>query len=114
MWRWRARQSASILARGRVPILAGGTPLYLQRGGGGVAGAARRHDPALRAELEAEAEQDGLAALGTGSGRSGGGGAVGGEFAAGGARIGGVPDNGRADVGAGGGRSRHPGCIRSS
>jgi tRNA dimethylallyltransferase len=53
---------ADIASRGRFPIVAGGTGLYLRALLRGVAAAPGR-DPALRAALEAEAERDGRAAL---------------------------------------------------
>jgi tRNA dimethylallyltransferase len=53
---------ASIAARGRVPIVAGGTGLYVRALLHGVVAAPGR-DPALRARLEAEAERLGRAAL---------------------------------------------------
>jgi tRNA dimethylallyltransferase len=52
-----------ILARGRLPILAGGTPLYLNAVAEGWRVPHAPPDPALRAALEAEAARDGLAAL---------------------------------------------------
>jgi tRNA dimethylallyltransferase len=53
---------AAIAARGRVPIVAGGTGLYLRALLHGVVDAPPR-DPALRASLEAEAERLGRPAL---------------------------------------------------
>jgi tRNA dimethylallyltransferase len=53
----------AILARGRLPILAGGTPLYLNAVTEGWRVPHAPPDPALRAALEAEAARDGLAAL---------------------------------------------------
>jgi tRNA dimethylallyltransferase len=52
-----------ILGRGRLPILAGGTPLYLNAVAEGWRVPHAPPDPALRAELEAEAAREGLAAL---------------------------------------------------
>jgi tRNA dimethylallyltransferase len=52
-----------ILARGRLPILAGGTPLYLNAVAEGWRVPHAPPDPALRAALEDEAARDGLAAL---------------------------------------------------
>lgn len=54
---------AAIQARGRVPILAGGTPLYLNAVTEGWRVPSAPPDPALRAALEAEAARDGLPAL---------------------------------------------------
>lgn len=54
---------ADIRARGRVPILAGGTPLYVNAIVEGWRMPQVPPDPALRAALEAEAARDGLAAL---------------------------------------------------
>jgi tRNA dimethylallyltransferase len=53
---------SAIAARGRVPIVAGGTGLYLRALLHGVAAAPGR-DPALRAALEADAAREGRAAL---------------------------------------------------
>lgn len=53
----------AIGARGRAPILAGGTPLYLNAVIEGWQIPRVPPDPALRAALEAEAERDGLAPL---------------------------------------------------
>ena len=53
----------AILARGRVPILAGGTPLYLNAVTEGWRVPVAPPDPALRAALEAEAAREGLAML---------------------------------------------------
>jgi tRNA dimethylallyltransferase len=53
----------AILARGRLPILAGGTPLYLNAVTEGWRVPVAPPDPALRAVLEAEAAREGLAAL---------------------------------------------------
>lgn len=53
---------AGIVARGRVPLVVGGTGLYLRALLHGVADAPGR-DPALRARLEAEAEERGRPAL---------------------------------------------------
>ncbi|BDG07840.1 tRNA (adenosine(37)-N6)-dimethylallyltransferase MiaA [Anaeromyxobacter paludicola] len=53
---------AGVAARGRLPIVCGGTGLYLRALLRGVAEAPGR-DPALRAALEAEAARDGRAAL---------------------------------------------------
>ena len=52
-----------IHARGRVPILAGGTPLYVNAVVEGWRMPQVPPDPALRAALEAEAARDGLAPL---------------------------------------------------
>ena len=54
---------AAITARGRLPILAGGTPLYLNAVTEGWQIPRVPPDPALRAELEAEVARDGLAPL---------------------------------------------------
>lgn len=56
---------AEIQARGRVPILAGGTPLYVNAIVEGWRMPGVPPDPALRAALEAEAARDGLAPLET-------------------------------------------------
>jgi tRNA dimethylallyltransferase len=56
---------ADIQARGRVPILAGGTPLYVNAIVEGWRIPQVPPDPALRAALEAEAARDGLASLET-------------------------------------------------
>jgi len=56
---------ADIQARGRVPILAGGTPLYVNAIVEGWQMPGVPPDPALRAALEAEAARDGLAPLET-------------------------------------------------
>jgi len=56
---------ADIQARGRVPILAGGTPLYVNAVVEGWRIPQVPPDPALRAGLEAEAARDGLAPLET-------------------------------------------------
>jgi len=56
---------ANIQARGRVPILAGGTPLYINAIVEGWRMPGVPPDPALRAALEAEAARDGLATLET-------------------------------------------------
>jgi tRNA dimethylallyltransferase len=56
------RAVADIAARGRVPLVVGGTGLYLRALLHGVAAAPGR-DPALRARLEAEAARDGRASL---------------------------------------------------
>ncbi|WP_373181868.1 tRNA (adenosine(37)-N6)-dimethylallyltransferase MiaA [Halomonas campaniensis] len=56
------REMAEITAAGRVPLLVGGTMMYLKRLLEGVANLPAS-DPALRAELEAEAARHGLAAL---------------------------------------------------
>ncbi len=53
---------AEIASRGRVPLVAGGTGLYLRALLHGVAAAPGR-DPALRAALEAEAAREGRTAL---------------------------------------------------
>jgi tRNA dimethylallyltransferase len=53
---------ADIASRGRLPIVAGGTGLYVRALLRGVAGAPGR-DPLLRAALEAEAAREGRAAL---------------------------------------------------
>jgi tRNA dimethylallyltransferase len=63
--RWQRLADAAIedvAARGRVPIVAGGTGLYLRALLHGVAAAPGR-DPALRAALEEEAVREGRAAL---------------------------------------------------
>jgi len=63
--RWQALADAAIAevaARGRVPIVAGGTGLYLRALLRGVAAAPGR-DPELRAALEAEAAREGRPAL---------------------------------------------------
>ena len=63
--RWAAladRAVADIAARGRFPLVVGGTGLYLRALLHGVVAAPGR-DPALRARLEAEAERDGRPAL---------------------------------------------------
>lgn len=63
--RWCALADAAIAGiagRGRLPIVAGGTGLYLRALLHGLAGAPGR-DPALRARLEAEAARDGRPAL---------------------------------------------------
>ena len=54
---------ADIQARGRVPILAGGTPLYVNAIVEGWRMPGVPPDPALRAALEAEAAREGLAPL---------------------------------------------------
>lgn len=56
------REIAEITASGRVPLLVGGTMMYLKQLLHGVANLPSS-DPAVRAELEAEAEAHGLAAL---------------------------------------------------
>ncbi|MFL5298809.1 MAG: tRNA (adenosine(37)-N6)-dimethylallyltransferase MiaA [Anaeromyxobacteraceae bacterium] len=56
------RAIAEIAARGRLPVVCGGTGLYIRALLHGVADAPGR-DPALRARLEAEAERDGRPAL---------------------------------------------------
>ena len=53
----------ALLGRGRLPILAGGTPLYLNAVTEGWRVPHAPPNPALRAELEAEAAREGLAAL---------------------------------------------------
>jgi tRNA dimethylallyltransferase len=53
---------SDVVARGRLPVVCGGTGLYVRALLHGVADAPGR-DPALRARLEAEAERDGRAAL---------------------------------------------------
>ena len=63
--RWLVRADAAvaeIASRGRLPIVAGGTGLYLRALLHGVASAPGR-DPDLRASLEAEAAREGRAAL---------------------------------------------------
>jgi len=63
--RWAAladRAIAAIAARGRFPLVVGGTGLYLRSLLHGVVAAPGR-DPALRARLEAEAEREGRPAL---------------------------------------------------
>jgi tRNA dimethylallyltransferase len=63
--RWLALADAAIAdvaARGRVPVVCGGTGLYVRALLHGVAEAPPR-DPALRERLEAEAARDGRAAL---------------------------------------------------
>ena len=63
--RWQALADAAIAdiaGRGRLPIVAGGTGLYLRALLHGVAAAPGR-DPALRAALEAAAAREGRAAL---------------------------------------------------
>ena len=63
--RWCALADAAIAGiagRGRLPIVAGGTGLYLRALLHGLADAPGR-DPALRARLEAEAEREGRPAL---------------------------------------------------
>jgi tRNA dimethylallyltransferase len=63
--RWQALADAAIAdiaARGRVPLVVGGTGLYLRTLLRGVAEAPGR-DPALRARLEAEAAREGRPAL---------------------------------------------------
>jgi tRNA dimethylallyltransferase len=54
---------ADIAARGRLPLLLGGTGLYVRAVVDGLAIPAVPPDPALRAELEAEVEARGVAAL---------------------------------------------------
>src|SRR3989442_647204 len=54
---------AGILARGRLPIVAGGTGLYVRALAQGFAVPRVPPDPRLRAELEALAEAEGSAAL---------------------------------------------------
>jgi len=56
------REMAEITASGRVPLLVGGTMMYLKQLLHGVANLPSS-DPAVRAELEAEAAAHGLAAL---------------------------------------------------
>jgi tRNA dimethylallyltransferase len=56
------REMGEITAAGRVPLLVGGTMMYLRQLLHGVANLPSS-DPAVRAELEAEAEAHGLAAL---------------------------------------------------
>jgi tRNA dimethylallyltransferase len=56
------REMRQISAAGRVPLLVGGTMMYLRQLLHGVANLPAS-DPAVRAELEAEAEVSGLAAL---------------------------------------------------
>ncbi|MBI5070709.1 MAG: tRNA (adenosine(37)-N6)-dimethylallyltransferase MiaA [Deltaproteobacteria bacterium] len=63
--RWVARADeaiAAVAARGRLPVVCGGTGLYLRALLHGVAEAPGR-DPAFRAALEAEAARDGRPAL---------------------------------------------------
>ncbi|MBB3141576.1 tRNA (adenosine(37)-N6)-dimethylallyltransferase MiaA [Halomonas organivorans] len=56
------REMAEITARGKVPLLVGGTMMYFQRLVEGVANLPSA-DPAVRAALEREADRDGLGAL---------------------------------------------------
>ncbi len=54
---------AGIAGRGRIALLVGGTGLYLRAVARGLEPEALPHDPALRAELEADLRRAGLAAL---------------------------------------------------
>jgi hypothetical protein len=62
-----------INARGRLALLVGGTMLYFKAWFDGL-DAMPKADPAVRAELEAQAVREGWTACGTGAGRSHGGG----------------------------------------
>lgn len=63
-WKFRAEESIrAIAARGRVPIICGGTGLYVRSLLDNWSHAETPSDPAIRAELDAEAAQHGSEAL---------------------------------------------------
>ena len=57
------REARAVAARGRLPMLVGGTGLYIESFLNGVRFAEQKADPALRARLEREAEALGPAAM---------------------------------------------------